>query len=75
LTILKCCLVGLLTVLIGAMISIMSIIGFLFAKARAEGHGVGWDPISMFRNSAIPWILLAGAFLVGFLWEYRKVAR
>lgn len=31
-----------------------------------------WDPISLFRGSPLVWVFLLTAFLLGFVWEYRR---
>lgn len=40
----------------------------------AESYG--WDPVSLFRQSVLIWMLLAAAFVIGYVWQYRReVAR
>jgi len=41
--------------------------------SHPAGNGVAqWDPISL--TSPLTWLVIIGAFLVGFFWEFRRVA-
>ena len=37
------------------------------------GQTVAWDPISVIRHT-VAWVILGLGFLVGFLWEYRRLS-
>ena len=37
---------------------------------------IGWDPISLWKQSPLlPAVFAIICFLIGFLWEYRRLAR
>ncbi|MGO9404633.1 MAG: hypothetical protein ACLPVW_14315 [Terriglobales bacterium] len=40
------------------------------------GEGsIGWDPISLWRTDPIVWFTPVLTFLIGFIWEYRRLAK
>jgi uncharacterized BrkB/YihY/UPF0761 family membrane protein len=42
----------------------------------ASGEGsIGWDPISLWRANPIVWFIPVLIFLMGFIWEYRRLAK
>ena len=65
---------GVAAILIAAVGTAVVIMVWLGVKARnlPDGQVYGWDPISFFRGSVLSWLLLIGAFLLGFVWEYRR---
>jgi hypothetical protein len=75
--ILKSCLMGLLAMLIAGVVSVVAIVTILVVKSQQSrgDYMMGWDPVSMFRHSVIPWLFLTAAFVVGFLWEFRRTVR
>jgi TRAP-type uncharacterized transport system fused permease subunit len=47
--------------------------GWLARKHEGqEGLAVGFDPVSLFRQSSIPWLILLAVFAVTFYWQYRR---
>lgn len=50
------------------------VIGWVLAKSRnlPEGHTIGWGPVSFLRQSWLCWLILISAFMLGFVWEYRR---
>lgn len=73
--ILKSCLMGVLAMVIAVVVSVVALVAILVVKSQQSGQDYAWDPVSMFRHSAIPWLFLTAAFVVGFWWEYRKTVR
>jgi hypothetical protein len=50
-------------------------IAYLFvAPTPRPDVSFGWDPISYFK-SPLAWSITVGAFIVGFVWEYRRLVR
>ncbi len=71
---LKSLLVGLGALVLAVVATAVTIVISLSIKGRnlPQGEGYGWDPVSLFRNSLLVWVVLALAFLIGFAWEYRR---
>lgn len=65
---------GLAATIIAAFGTAVAIVGWLSVKGRnlPDGQAYGWDPVSFFRASVLSWLILIGAFLLGFAWEYRR---
>ena len=65
---------GVAAILIAVVGTAVVIMIWLGVKARnlPDGQGYRWDPISFFRGSVLSWLFLIGAFLLGFVWEYRR---
>jgi uncharacterized BrkB/YihY/UPF0761 family membrane protein len=41
-----------------------------------SGEGaIGWDPISLWRASPMVWFIPVLIFFMGFIWEYRRLAK
>ena len=59
--------------LIGVLIVGMLI--YTFAHPTQGEGSVGWDPISLWRLNPIVWSIPALIFLIGFIWEYRRLTR
>lgn len=74
---LKSVLVGLAAIFIAELIVIVAGITALFLIASRQPSGskgwIGWDPVSVARTPA-GWMILVLAFVVGFWWEYRRLA-
>ena len=68
---------GLAATIIAAVATVTAIVGLVLVKSQnlPDGQAYGWDPVSFYRGSALSWLILIGAFLVGFVWEYRRAAR
>ena len=64
---------GFIAVLLGLItILVVVAVGLVIASSRMpEGTSVGWDPISLFRQSYV-WIALLLFFLIGFTWQFRR---
>ena len=69
---------GVIATCVAAIVAVCGLMAWLlFFKSRnlPEGYAVGWDPVSLFRFSwfsALSWLILIGAFVLGFAWEYRR---
>ena len=71
---LKSLLAGFLTLLLGVFVMLIAAIVY-FAVASSgmpEGTAIGWDPISLVRQSVISWIVFLILFVIGFAWRFRK---
>ncbi len=70
-------LAGLCGVGVLAILTLVTIVVLLSIKSRAmpEREAIGWDPVSLFRNSIIPWLIIVGTFAAGFAWEFRRASR
>jgi hypothetical protein len=76
-TLVKCVLAGLLSVVLAAILFIAAIILFVLfvLPAPSEGEAVGFDPVSMARSyPLLTFAVPAAAFTLGFLWEYRRAS-
>jgi hypothetical protein len=77
---LKSFLAGTVTLLISALLipGCMMVTAILFHKSSsAEGKRravVGWDVVSIMRNSLIPWLMMLVVFGAGFYWEFRSAS-
>lgn len=69
--ILKSLVVGILAM---AAVIILGAIAISFSLRTPEGQ-VGWDVVSLVKQSPLVWLLLALAFSGGFIWEYRRLSR
>ena len=69
--------VGLAATIAAAVSTAVVIVGWVLVKSRnlPDGQTYGWDPVSFYRGSALSWLILIAAFLLGFVWEYRRAAR
>lgn len=67
---------GLAATIVAALGTAVTIMGWLGVKSRnlPDGQVYGWDPRSFFRGSMLSWLILVGAFIIGFVWEYRRAA-
>jgi len=73
---LKSILAGLCFLFGGAILLLLGAIVFFSAFVEHKKNTtVGFDPVSMMKSSFLLWILGALLFLLGFVWEYRRVAR
>jgi len=72
---LKCILAG-LCFLVGAAILLLlgAIVFITIFVVRGKGTTIGFDPVSFARSFPVVWILAALIFVLGFVWEYRRVA-
>jgi hypothetical protein len=43
----------------------------VFDRESVDGATIGWDPYAMMQGSMMPWLVLAGAFAVGFFLGLR----
>ena len=66
---------GIAASFIAAIATVVGMIALMFVSSRNtlddKPTTIGWDPIAFLR-SALSWIILGGAFLLGFAWEYRR---
>ena len=71
---LKSVMFGLLAVLLAAIATAMVMIAILVVWSRnlPPGAGYGWDPVSFYRHSLVGWAVVVLAFLIGYVWEYRR---
>ncbi len=66
--------VGLLCVLgIAIAAPFVAIAVAIFMPSPKGGGSWGWDPVSFIR-SPLAWAIFAAVFVLGFLWEYRRLA-
>jgi uncharacterized membrane protein YjgN (DUF898 family) len=74
LILLKSLLAGFVALVLAVIATAVTIVISLSIKGRnlPQGEGYGWDPVSIFRNSLVVWVVLALAFVIGFAWEYRR---
>ena len=65
---------GLAATIVAAVGTAVAIIGWILVKSRnlPDGQTYGWDPVSFYRGSVLSWVILIGAFVLGFAWEYRR---
>ncbi|MGO9865399.1 MAG: hypothetical protein ACLPLR_17465 [Terriglobales bacterium] len=75
----KTILAGLLAlIVVPACLLVMVVAGtVIYASVhRTSGEGsIGWDPISLWRAGPIVWFIPVLIFLIGFIWEYRRLAK
>lgn len=66
--------VGVLAVVIAVIVTAISMVTILTIKTRnlPPGQAYGWDPITLFRNSLLAWVVVGLVFVLGFTWEYRR---
>ena len=74
----KSVLVGLLATVIAFMLWVFVVVFFLVRPAlneaaAASNGAVGWDPISIIRNTSYLWAICLPAFMAGFIWEFRRL--
>jgi ABC-type Fe3+ transport system permease subunit len=71
----KSVLVGLLAlVVVCIVLPILGLILYGFTDMQPEGVSIGWDPISLVKQSPIlPGAVAVGVFVAGFLWEFRRL--
>ena len=71
---LKSVFAGVAASVVVAVATALAIIGWMLAMSPhlPEGQTIGWDPVSFSRQSWLCWLMLVGAFLLGFVWEYRR---
>lgn len=55
--------------------ALMSLIVVSLVLKAPDGAAVGWDPVSLVRQSPLSWLLLTLAFSAGFIWKYRRLTR
>jgi ABC-type antimicrobial peptide transport system permease subunit len=73
---LECVLSGLLGVLIAIGLSLFGFTLWAFVKLRGtEGMMINFDPVSLLRSSAVPWMVMLTAFGSGFFWRLNKARR
>lgn len=63
-------------VIVFIVLPILGLIVYAFTHTQPEGGSIGWDPISMVKQSP----LLTGAIAVvvfgaGFFWEFRRLSQ
>jgi hypothetical protein len=65
---------GVVAAFIAAIGTALVMVASLLVLSRnlPEGHTIGWDPVSFGRQSFLCWLILVGAFVFGFVWEYRR---
>ena len=67
---LKSLCVGIIAVVMATVLTV--VVGFVYLNAKSKGDGsIGWDPIS-FARSSFGWVIMVVAFLIGFIWEFRR---
>ena len=73
---LKSVIVGLLAlVVIPILFVAILVVGMIIYGSIHPSQGsVGWDPISMWRQNPIFWVIPVLIFSAGFIWEYRRVS-
>ena len=77
---LKSVLAGLLAVVVGCVsfviLGITGMIVYTFIHPFPEGASVGWDPISLVKQSPmLPIAFAILTFSIGFLWEHRRLTK
>jgi hypothetical protein len=72
--VLKSLFAGLVVTLITAISAAFAFVVIPGIKSRnlPEGQSIGWDPVTLLRHSLISWLILGSAFVLGFVWEYRR---
>ena len=76
-TYVKSFLVGLAASLLSAILYflVFSIYAIFYTALHSEGDGeIGWDIVSIFRGSLIPRIVVLAAFVLGFIWQFRRAS-
>lgn len=71
---LKSVFAGIAASVVAAIVTAVAMIGWLLVMSLRlpEGQTIGWDPVSFFRQSWLSWPILVSAFVLGFVWEYRR---
>lgn len=78
---LKSFLAGIAALLISALLVpvgwiLAQILFYMLYKPEGMFRGeVGWDVVSIMRNSVIPWLIILVVFSAGFCWEFRRASR
>jgi len=71
----KAALAGIAASFVAAIATVLGAVALMFASLRDTHDGqpttIGWDPIA-FLHSPLSWLILGGAFVLGFAWEYRR---
>jgi uncharacterized BrkB/YihY/UPF0761 family membrane protein len=75
----KSILAGLLAlVVVPVCLLVIVVVGMVIYAAvhQTPGEGsIGWDPISLIRMNPMLWSVPVSIFLVGFIWEYWRLAK
>jgi hypothetical protein len=71
----KAAFAGIAASFVAAVATVVAVIALMFASSRNVPDGqpttIGWDPIA-FLHSPLSWLILGGAFVLGFAWEFRR---
>ena len=75
----KSILAGLLAlIVVPVCLLVIVVVGMLTYTVvhRTPGEGsIGWDPISLIRMNPMFWSIPLLIFFIGFIWEYRRLAK
>jgi hypothetical protein len=74
----KSALVGLLALVIALallpIVAMLVLMAYGWIHPQPEGYSVGWDPISLIRQSpSLPVAFILIVFASGFVWEFRRL--
>jgi membrane-associated protease RseP (regulator of RpoE activity) len=77
---LKSVFAGLAAVLLicGVIPTIVALVQILMAAARGMargGFGIGFGPVRWHAPSLTQWLFVFAAFGIGFIWEFRRLAK
>ncbi len=75
----KSILAGLLAlILVPVCLLVIVVLGtVIYASVHpTSGEGsIGWDPVSLFHLNPMLWSVPVVIFFIGFIWEYRRLAK
>jgi hypothetical protein len=70
---LKSAVAGIAAVFALAILTVFAMGIYVWIAFHPAGNGVAqWDPISL--TKPLTWFVIIGVFLIGFFWEFRRVA-
>ena len=74
----KSVLAGVAAIIVAELLVIaagLSALPFVASRLRRNGEegAIGWDPVA-FARTPPGWLILLIAFLLGFWWQYRRLA-
>jgi len=57
------------------VIVVLGMVIYALVHSTPGEGSIGWDPISLIRTNPMLWSVPVFIFFVGFIWEYRRLAK
>jgi hypothetical protein len=75
----KSVLAGLLALIVAPIcvlvILVVAMVIYALVHSTSGEGSIGWDPISLVHTNPMLWSIPVLIFLMGFIWEYRRLAK